>query len=81
MGELIKSIMYFVPVYAEETIAIRRMPDGRYQTLCNAFAIDTDQEKFDGIIRMRFISWMGVAYFVKQISNVVYCTSTKRPVK
>jgi hypothetical protein len=57
------------------------MPDGNYQTLCNVFAIDTTQEKFDGIIKMRFISFMGKAYFVKQISGVVYCTGTKRPAK
>lgn len=81
MGNLINSIMYFFPFYTEDTIAIRRMPDGNYQTLCNVFAIDTDKDKFDGIIRMRFISWMGVAYFVKQISNVVYCAPTKRPAK
>jgi len=79
MQKIIADFTYFLPFFTEQTIAIKRMQDGTYQTLCNVFALDDAQEKFDGIIKMRFVSFMGKAYFVKQISNVVYCTGTKRP--
>lgn len=61
LRDLWETILFFIPHFVTEDVAVLRRADGDLDIVCSMDALDPD-DVFDGVARVKCFTWFGMGW-------------------